>query len=159
MPGRADGREGIENPRRSFRRRFVVSPDVGEINAREPGRSSNVSPAEQSAHASPGQPKRHRGRNSRSIATFRLDGRTGTARVGLRFERPLALGDRRIYRRNHGTGNASTPVLGLLARDFPGKKRERGCLKKAEADPVVGKFREPPTVVEPPARDRAHVVV
>src|SRR2546425_9000564 len=59
----------------------------------------------------------------------------------------------------HLTGLAASTALRLVANDLPGKERERRRLEEAETDPVVGQLHEPPSVVEPSARHRAHLVI
>jgi hypothetical protein len=54
--------------------------------------------------------------------------------------------------------DVATP-LGILASDLVGEDRQTRRLEEAEADPVFGQLGEPPAVVEPPTRDRAHLVV
>src|SRR5216117_4094367 len=107
-------------------------------------------------------------------ASGSADGRSGKTksrdRSRLRPIRPIeslgGLGGAGIVRRHRildaigrVTDLVASTTLRLVADDLPGKECERRRLEEAEADPVIGQLHEPPSVIEPTAGYRAHLVI
>src|SRR6266511_346218 len=108
-------------------------------------------PAIGSGDSGSGQPEAPDGSPIRCLPSLRRIRRVGVQRPGS--------SDGSAVTQDRDPDEAPAATLTLLTRDLPGQERERGCLEQAEADSVVGQLVESPSVIQPTAGNRTHLVV